>query len=129
MGYYTKLEVHISLNPEAPSEILEKLCSGQMWRELAQAKFGRSEGLFNIEEEPELPISHPFGKSKRWGQLFGNKRSYDKENRMLHIECDIKAYDNIYGLLFDWLKPFIIAGTWRTQGENYEKNQWDYETI
>ena len=126
MGYYTKLEADLLLNEEAPLELITKLCSGDMWEELAQAKFGNIPSMYSVEEEPELPIEHLFGKSKRWTQIF-SATTIDSLTRVLHIECEIKAYDEIYELLFDWLKPFIIAGTWRTKGE--DSDEWFYETI
>ena len=123
MGYYTELEVNIILNEHAPLDVLEKLSNGEMWEELSQAKFGRSEGLFSVAEEPELPIEHEFGKSSRWSQIFNlHTTVFNKKNRTLIIKCDIKAYDEIYDHLRDWLEPFIVSGTIKEKGESCD--QW-----
>jgi hypothetical protein len=125
MGTYTQLKVNITLSEEAPLDIIEKLSSGEMWEELATAKFGRFEGMFPVSEEPELPIEHVFGKSDRWSQIFSPYTTiFNKELRTLKIDCDIKAYDNIYEDLVDWLKPFIIDGHIEEQGEWQDSKDW-----
>ncbi len=123
MGNYTQLKVNITLSEEAPLDIIEKLSNGEMQRELYQAKFGRTEGLFSVAETPELPITHKFGKSKRWDQMFHGAK-FNKEERTLKFKCDIKAYDNIYEDLVDWLKPFILSGTIKELGEWSDNNEW-----
>ena len=121
MGYYTELKLSCQLNDKAPLDIIEKLCQGKMWNELAMQKFGRTEGLFSVDEQPELPINHPFGKTHRWSQIFNTSTSvFNKKRKTLRINCDIKAYENDYDLLIDWLKPFIVTGTAKIKGENVD---------
>lgn len=125
MGTYTQLRANIILSKEAPLDIIEKLSSGEMWEELSVAKFGRSEGMFSVSEEPELPIEHIFGKSHRWSQIFSaNTSRFNKETRVLKIKCDIKAYDFIYTHLVDWLKPYIESGIIKTQDEWQDSEDW-----
>lgn len=123
MGYYTQLKLSIKLSEQAPLEIIKKLCDGSMWRELSKAKFGKTVGMFNVQEEPELPILHEFGKSKRWSQIFHNAK-FNEETRKLKIDCDIKAYDNIYEHLTNWLEPFIEIGYIKSKGE--DQDTWYY---
>jgi len=122
MGYYTKLKCDVTLNNDTPEEILdilEKLSSGDMWNELAQDKFGKSVGGFSVEEQPELPIDHIFGKSHRWSQIFNTATTvFNRVDKTLKINCEIKAYDEIYDHLVDWFTPYIYSGLIKTKGED-----------
>lgn len=118
MGYYTELKVDVLLQQGTVLETLENLINGELKEELFINKFGEIPGLYSVEDEPELPIEHKFGKSKRWSQIFFNA-SLHKNN--LVINCDIKAYDNIYEDLLDWLKPSIITGIFVKRAEDEEK--------
>ena len=123
MGFYTQLKLSVTLSEQAPLEVIKKLCDGTMEQELFTLKFGKLPNFHTIAETPELPISHEFGKSTRWDQIFHNA-TFNEENRKLKIDCDIKAYDNIYEHLIDWLKPFIEMGHIKSKGE--DQDDWYY---
>jgi hypothetical protein len=131
MGYYTELKLNVTLKDDTSTEmldILDKLSSGDMWEELSQAKFGKSYGIFSVSEEPEIPINHIFGKSHRWSQIFNPHTTiFNKEHKTLKIKCDIKAYDDIYEHLIDWLKPYILKGKIKTQTEC--QDEWTIQLV
>ena len=120
MGYYTELKLNVILNDEAPLDILDDLCNGNLCNELYNKKFGRTDGIFSVADTPNLPIKHIFGKSTRWDQIFHNS-TFNKETNNLIINCDIKAYDDIYEHLVDWLTPFIISGSIQEKGEEQDE--------
>lgn len=121
MGYYTKLKLSIQLNENAPLDILEKLCNGEMMEELFIEKFGKIPNIMSVASTPELPINHDFGKTHRWDQIFHESTSiFNKETKILKIECDIKEYEQDYEKLIDWLKPYIITGEAKSKGEDQD---------
>lgn len=121
MGYYTELKLDVILNKEAPIDTIENLCNGTLHDKLYKDKFGEIPAMISVVDTPNLPIEHPFGKSHRWDQIF-HGASYDTINKQLVINCDIKAYDEIYEKLFDWLFPYIISGSIKEKGE--DQDEW-----
>lgn len=121
MGYYTELKLNVILNDKGPLDILDDLCNGNLIEKLFIDKFGEVPGTLSVADTPDIPIEHKFGKSDRWDQIFYNAE-FSKETNNLIIDCDIKAYDNIYEDLFDWLSPYIVSGSIRERGEC--ENEW-----
>lgn len=116
MGYYTRLKFSCQLKPDAPFDVLEKLCNDTMWKAIT----GEEQPVIgSVEDVPNLPIDHPFGKTHRWSQIFTpNTATLNVSRKTLKIDCDIKAYENDYQKLVDWLKPYIVLGTAKTKGED-----------
>ncbi len=121
MGYYTELKLDVILNDECPLDIIDGLCNEDLMEKLYIDKFGKVPSLLSVSETPNLPIKHEFGKSHRWDQIFSNAK-FNKKTNNLVINCDIKAYDNIYEQLVDWIKPYIISGNIQEKGE--DSNEW-----
>lgn len=115
MGYYTKLNLSVQLNKDAPFEILDKLVSHDMWKEIT----GEDQpNCHLVANTPNLPIDHPFGRTHRWNQIFHKSTTkLNLQRKTLKIQCEIKAYEDDYELLLDWLKPFIVSGSVKTKGE------------
>lgn len=123
MGYYTELKAKLQLNQDAPKQLLEELCNGVLSDKLFTEKYGHVPSICSVSEIPNLPIEHIFGKSYRWNQIFGSRNTkYDKITNTLIIDCDIKAQDDIYYHLLDWLTPFIDSGEFKTKGE--DSSEW-----
>lgn len=129
MGYYTELHLKVQLNDNAPMELLQSLADGSMFEKLCTDSFGEVPGMMTVRSTPNIPIEHEFGKSHRWSMIFNPSTTIlDNKAKTLEIQCDIKAYDNIYEHLFDWLKPFIVNGTIiKTQGE--DEDEWTYHSL
>lgn len=128
MGYYTELHLNAQLTDNAPLELIGKLSTGELWLELAKSKLGEIPGMYSVVDEPQIPIDHIFGKSHRWSQIFNPSTTiFDIQRKTLKIRCDIKAYDNIYGHLIDWMTPFIESAVIKTKGEN--SDNWTILTI
>jgi len=117
MGYYTELKLYVELNNEAPYDILKLLCDGEMYEHITKTP---EPAIRSVDSTPHLPIEHKFGKSYRWDQIF-NYAVLNKNS--LKINCDIKAYDNIYEDLVDWLEPYIITGNIKIKGE--DSDNWE----
>jgi hypothetical protein len=118
MGYYTKLNLSFQLSKDAPLEFLEKLCNGELEKELFEA-VGINLECHSVADTPNLPIDHPFGKTHRWTQIF-NGAIFNKSRKTLKIKCEIKTYENDYEKLVDWLKPYIISGKAKYKGEDLD---------
>lgn len=119
MGYCTRLILSIQLNKDAPFDILDKLCNQTMFKEL----YGSEPSIMSVADVPNLPIDHDFGKTHRWTQIFnGEQCILDLGRKTLKIKCDIKAYEQDYEKLIDWLKPFIVSGKAKAKGE--DEDSW-----
>jgi hypothetical protein len=121
MGYYTKLKLNVILNDKGPLYILNEICNKELVNNLYIDKFGELPIIMSVVDTPNLPIEHIFGKSHRWDQIFHNA-TFNKKTNNLIINCDIKAYDNIYEDLIDWLSPFIVSGSIEEKGE--DQDEW-----
>ena len=118
MGYYTELELNVFLNASAPFDILKGLTNGEI---LEEAYHGNVPVMASVADTPPIPrLNHPFAQSKRWDQIFHANTTLIDNN--LIIKCNIKAYDEIYEQLIDWLKPYIISGVIKTRGE--DESEW-----
>jgi hypothetical protein len=118
MGYYTKLKLSCQLDSRAPFDVLEKLCSDTMYEFITGQEHP---AISSVQDTPNLPIDHPFGKTHRWTQIFGSSTcTLNTKRKTLKIECDIKAYEGDYEKLIDWLKPYIISGTAKYKGEDMD---------
>jgi hypothetical protein len=121
MGYYTELKLDVILNNEGPLDIINGLCNEKLMDKLYIDKFGKVPVILSVCDTPNLPIEHIFGKSHRWDHIFSNA-SFNKETNRFIVDCDIKAYDDIYEHLVDWLTPFIISGSIQEKGE--DQDEW-----
>jgi hypothetical protein len=110
MGYYTQLKCDVLLNDANTIQLINDLLTGDLMNDLFLARFGRMPSVYSVGDTPDLPISHIFGKSSRWPQMLHPNSCTITDNKLV-IECDIKAYNDIYEHFVDWLKPFIITGT------------------
>lgn len=120
MGYYTQLKFSCQLSKDAPLDILEKLCNDTIYKEITGYE---QPSISTVNELPNLPIDHSFGKTHRWDQIFGSVNTkFNKKRKTLKIHCDIKAYEDDYEKLIDWLRPFIISGSAKYKGE--EMDYW-----
>lgn len=116
MGYYTKLNFSCQLNDKAPFDILEKLCNQTIYKEITGQDIPE---IMSVDDLPNLPIDHPFGKTHRWIQIFhGELVEFNRKRKTLKIKCDIKAYEDDYEKLVDWLSPYIISGKAKYKGED-----------
>jgi len=116
MGYYTELKLSVQLNREAPLDVLENLADGSMWEIITGSEIP---SIHSVQDTPNLPIDHEFGKTHRWTQIFHGAK-FNKARKTLKIECDIKAYEDDYEKLVDWLKPYIISGRAKYKGEDMD---------
>lgn len=116
MGYYTELKFSVQLNKDAPLDVLEKLANSTMLEELWE---GDVPGIMYVIDIPNIPIEHEFGRTHRWTQIFHGAK-FNKVRKTLKIECDIKAYENDYEKLVDWLKPYIVSGKAKYKGEDMD---------
>jgi hypothetical protein len=119
MGYYTKFKFSAQLSKDAPIELLDKLINGNYIEELASEKFGSVPALYTVSSFPRLPIDHEFGNTDRWESIM-ESASFDKDRLTIKVECDLKAYDSLYDKFSDWLSPYIITGTKKEMGEDYD---------
>lgn len=119
MGYYTKLKFSAQLKPDAELfSVLECLAKGEMYKKIT----GKEEPVIsNVASTPNLPIDHEFGKTHRWDQMLNpSTMKLDVSRSTLKVECEIKAYDQIYDKFIDWLRPFIISGSSKMKGEEMD---------
>lgn len=118
MGYYTKLKFSVQLSKDAPFDILKLLSEDKMWEHITG---NENPSSHLVADTPNLPIEHEFGKTHRWNQIFhSGTTKLDINRKTLKIECDIKAYENDYDKLVDWLKPYIISGSIKSKGEDQD---------
>lgn len=119
MGYYTTFKFKAKLSKDAPWEILNKLVydHNSLWPN------GKSPDAYQVNERPDLPIDHPFGKTPRWPQMFNNASIKDS---ILEIETELKNYDEEIQKFIAWIKPFVVGrkqktylGSW--QGEDMKE--------
>lgn len=118
MGFYTKLKFSAQLNSDAPIDFLDKLINTNYIEEIAN-----SVGIKNIYSVHDFPrlleINHDFGKTDRWESVI-QCASFDKERKVIKVDCDLKAYDGLYDKFTDWLRPYIVSGSWKEMNENEE---------
>jgi hypothetical protein len=126
MGYYTEFKFKAPLNKDYP-QILNRLVNDQegLWKEL---KGEDKPSMYQVNERPDLPIDHPFGKTVRWPCLFYNSKF---DGKTLELDCDINCgYHEIQKFL-DWIKPYvrgrkkkIFLGQWRTEDSKEWRNEY-----
>lgn len=99
MSYYTRFTFEAKLRVDAPIELINDLI-------YHQDKFWDKDipFLYSVEERPDIPIEHEFGKSIRWPQIFEGASLI---NRRLKIDCKLKNYDSEIDKFVDWIKPFV----------------------
>lgn len=122
MGYYTEFDLKLPLRKDTPLEILDliqNLCIGNFWEEPP---------IYQVNERPDLPIEHEFGKTTRWPQIFSNATF---SNYILLVKGELKNYDNEIQKLIDWLKPYIkgrkkkqYLGKWRGEQDREFFNEY-----
>lgn len=117
MGYYTELKFSAQLKPDPELfSLLEILQRGEMYEKLTGKEVP---AIAAVADTPNLPIDHPFGKSLRWDQMLnGRTMKLNVSKKTLKVNCEIKAYDDIYEHFIDWLRPYIISGTAKSKGES-----------
>jgi hypothetical protein len=131
MGYYTEFKFKAKLSNDIPENILDllnKIISGEVLEDLYQQKTGKElPGMMSVNDIPNLPIEHEFGKCPRWNMLFNsnpfnpeNIKSSKLEENELTIHTEFKNYDGEIEKFIDWIRPFTVSLEAKSKGEDSE---------